>query len=109
MFDVIVIGGGQAGIPLAHALAEAGQKIALIERSHLGGSCVNFGCTPTKAVVASARDGILILNAETLKITDVNPYMVEFLKYSRAEFIGKEVWEIGVFSETCLAQRTRHN
>lgn len=55
VFDVIVIGGGQAGIPLAHALVEAGNKIALIERSHLGGSCVNFGCTPTKAVIASAR------------------------------------------------------
>lgn len=55
VFDVIVIGGGQAGIPLAHALVENGQKVALIEREHLGGSCVNFGCTPTKAVIASAR------------------------------------------------------
>ncbi len=54
-FDTLVIGGGQAGIPLAVALAAAGQKVALAERDHLGGSCVNFGCTPTKAVIASAR------------------------------------------------------
>lgn len=64
VFDVIVIGGGQAGIPLAHALAEANQKTALIERSHLGGSCVNFGCTPTKAVIASARVAHLARRAE---------------------------------------------
>lgn len=54
-FDTLVIGGGQAGIPLAVALAKGGQKVALVERKHLGGSCVNFGCTPTKAVIASAR------------------------------------------------------
>ena len=54
-YDTIVIGGGQAGIPLAHALADAGRKVALVERNHLGGSCVNFGCTPTKSVLASAR------------------------------------------------------
>lgn len=54
-YDMIIIGGGQAGIPLAHALAKAGQQVALVERSRLGGSCVNFGCTPTKAAIASAR------------------------------------------------------
>jgi len=54
-YDVLIIGGGQAGTPLAHALAKAGRKVALAERAHLGGSCVNFGCTPTKAAIASAR------------------------------------------------------
>ncbi len=54
-YDVLVIGAGQAGIPLAHALAKAGRRVALAERKDLGGSCVNFGCTPTKAVIASAR------------------------------------------------------
>ena len=54
-YDVLIIGGGQAGIPLAHALAKAGRKVALAERRDLGGSCVNFGCTPTKAAIASAR------------------------------------------------------
>ena len=54
-YDVVIIGGGQAGIPLAHALAQTGKRVALAERRYLGGSCVNFGCTPTKAAIASAR------------------------------------------------------
>jgi len=54
-FDVLIIGGGQAGPPLARALAKAGKTVALAERKYLGGSCVNFGCTPTKAAIASAR------------------------------------------------------
>ncbi len=54
-FDVLIIGAGQAGIPLAHDLAKAGKRVALVEEKYLGGSCVNFGCTPTKAAIASAR------------------------------------------------------
>ena len=54
-YDVFVIGGGQAGIPLAGVLAKSGRRVALAERKYLGGSCINFGCTPTKAAIASAR------------------------------------------------------
>ncbi len=54
-FDAIIIGAGQAGKPLAIYLAEAGWKVAIIEREHLGGSCVNYGCTPTKMMLASAQ------------------------------------------------------
>ncbi|MBV9792196.1 MAG: FAD-dependent oxidoreductase, partial [Chloroflexi bacterium] len=54
-YDAIVIGAGQAGGPLSTALAQAGHKTALIEREHVGGTCVNEGCTPTKTMVASAR------------------------------------------------------
>jgi len=50
-----VIGSGQAGTPLSRALAEAGMRTALVEREHVGGTCVNEGCTPTKTMVASAR------------------------------------------------------
>jgi PAS domain S-box-containing protein len=53
----------------------------------------------------SARDGILILDAATLKITDVNPFMIELLGYSRAEFLGKEMWEIGLFSDKEASQK----
>jgi pyruvate/2-oxoglutarate dehydrogenase complex dihydrolipoamide dehydrogenase (E3) component len=54
-YAAIVIGAGQSGGPLATALAGAGHSTALIERSHVGGTCVNVGCTPTKTMVASAR------------------------------------------------------
>ncbi|MGH9798942.1 MAG: FAD-dependent oxidoreductase, partial [Blastocatellia bacterium] len=54
-YDAIVIGTGQGGKPLAVALAAAGWKTAVIEREHVGGTCVNVGCTPTKTMVASAR------------------------------------------------------
>ncbi|HET9598965.1 MAG TPA: mercuric reductase [Anaeromyxobacteraceae bacterium] len=54
-FDVIVIGSGQAGVPLATRLAQNGRRVLLAERGALGGTCVNTGCTPTKTLVASAR------------------------------------------------------
>jgi pyruvate/2-oxoglutarate dehydrogenase complex dihydrolipoamide dehydrogenase (E3) component len=54
-FDALIVGAGQAGPSLAARLAKAGRKVALIERHLLGGTCVNTGCTPTKALVASAH------------------------------------------------------
>ena len=53
-FDAIIIGTGQAGPSLAFRLAGAGMKVAVVERHLVGGTCVNTGCTPTKALVASA-------------------------------------------------------
>jgi pyruvate/2-oxoglutarate dehydrogenase complex dihydrolipoamide dehydrogenase (E3) component len=54
-FDALVIGAGQAGPSLAVRLAGAGRKVAIVERKLFGGTCVNTGCTPTKAMVASAH------------------------------------------------------
>src|SRR5262249_28837811 len=54
-YDVIVIGTSQGGRLLPSAFAKAGRKVAVVERGHLGGVCVNVGCTPTKTMVASAR------------------------------------------------------
>src|SRR5258707_5567846 len=54
-YEAIVIGSGQGGKPLCQALAEAGLRTALVERSYIGGTCVNVGCTPTKTMVASGR------------------------------------------------------
>ena len=54
-YEAIVIGSGQGGTPLCQALAKAGMRTALVERAHVGGTCVNEGCTPTKTMVASGR------------------------------------------------------
>jgi pyruvate/2-oxoglutarate dehydrogenase complex dihydrolipoamide dehydrogenase (E3) component len=62
-YDAIVIGSGQAGRPLSIALAEAGMRTALVERAHIGGTCVNEGCTPTKTMVASGRVAYLARRA----------------------------------------------
>jgi PAS domain S-box-containing protein len=53
----------------------------------------------------SARDGILILDVTSRRITDVNPFMIELLGYSRDEFLGKELWEIGLFKDKDQSQR----
>lgn len=55
LFDAIVVGTGQAGSPLATRCSQEGWRVAVLERGAFGGTCVNVGCTPTKAMVASAR------------------------------------------------------
>ena len=59
-FDAIVVGSGQGGTPLCQALARAGMHTALVEREHVGGTCVNEGCTPTKTMIASGRVAYLV-------------------------------------------------
>src|SRR5207245_3131507 len=54
-YDAIIIGSGQGGNPLAQNLADRGWSVALIEEAHLGGTCINTGCTPTKTMVQSAQ------------------------------------------------------
>ncbi|MEX2528717.1 MAG: mercuric reductase [Gemmatimonadota bacterium] len=63
VFDDLIIGTGQAGKPLAGALASAGRKVAIVERDRVGGTCVVRGCTPTKTMVASARVAYLARRA----------------------------------------------
>jgi pyruvate/2-oxoglutarate dehydrogenase complex dihydrolipoamide dehydrogenase (E3) component len=67
-YDSIIIGSGQAGTPLAFKLAAEGLKVAFIEKEHYGGTCVNTGCTPTKAYVASARRMFDALHGEALGV-----------------------------------------
>jgi pyruvate/2-oxoglutarate dehydrogenase complex dihydrolipoamide dehydrogenase (E3) component len=78
-FDAIVVGSGQAGNPLAKALATAGRKTAIIEREHIGGTCVNVGCTPTKTMFNSARVAYLARRAADYGVhsADVKVNMAE--------------------------------
>ncbi len=62
-YDAIVIGSGQGGTPLSMALANAGLRTALVERKHVGGTCINEGCTPSKTMVASGRVAYLARRA----------------------------------------------
>src|SRR6266481_4142209 len=63
-YDAIIIGTGQAGNPLSSALTELGWTVALVEKSHLGGTCINTGCTPTKTMVASSQVAHYARNAK---------------------------------------------
>jgi pyruvate/2-oxoglutarate dehydrogenase complex dihydrolipoamide dehydrogenase (E3) component len=72
-FDALIIGAGQAGTPLAYALAEAGRSVGFIESDHLGGSCINYGCAPTKALLASAQRAHLVRTAGALGIEAPEP------------------------------------
>jgi len=67
-YDVIVIGSGQAGGPLAKKMALAGKKTVIIEKRWPGGTCVNDGCTPTKTMVASAKAAYMAANSGPLGI-----------------------------------------
>ncbi|EHK57573.1 FAD-containing oxidoreductase [Allomesorhizobium alhagi] len=76
-FDAIIIGAGQAGPSLAGRLTAAGMTVALIERKFLGGTCVNTGCTPTKAMVASAYAAHLARRAADYGVTVGGPVGVD--------------------------------
>src|ERR1043165_1423248 len=76
-YDAIIIGTGQAGPALARRLVAAGWKIAVIERKLFGGTCVNTGCTPTKALVASAYAAYLARRATDYGVTIAGPVSVD--------------------------------
>lgn len=78
-YDAIIIGAGQAGGPFSTTLAQAGWKTALVEKEHVGGTCVNEGCTPTKTMVASARVAHLARRAADYGV-QLGPVRVDLAK-----------------------------
>jgi len=69
-YGAVVIGSGQGGNPLAQVLAQSGRRTALVEREHVGGTCINEGCTPTKTMIASARVAYLDRRSAEYGIAD---------------------------------------
>jgi pyruvate/2-oxoglutarate dehydrogenase complex dihydrolipoamide dehydrogenase (E3) component len=78
-YDAVVIGSGQGGNPLARALAQSGRRTALVEREHVGGTCINEGCTPTKTMIASARVAYLDRRSAEYGIAD-GPVTVKMIR-----------------------------
>ena len=72
-FDVVVVGGGTAGLVTASGCARLGRKVALIERASLGGDCLWTGCVPTKALVASAKLAHQMRHAQAFGLEPVTP------------------------------------
>src|SRR5215208_3539066 len=94
-FDTIVIGSGQAGVPLAARLARGGERVLLVERGALGGTCVNTGCTPTKTLIASARAAHVARTAGRLGIR-VDDVQVDFPAIiARKDAVVKR-WQAGI-------------
>lgn len=81
-YDAIIIGAGQAGTPLAKKLAEAGKKTAIIEKRLVGGTCINDGCTPTKAMIASARAVYQAKQASRLGV-EIGSVKIDFKKIKK--------------------------
>jgi dihydrolipoamide dehydrogenase len=94
-FDAIVIGSGQAGVPLATRLANEGKRVLLAERGDLGGTCVNTGCTPTKTMIASARAAHVARSAGRLGV-HAKEVTVDFAKVVERKNAIVAQWREGV-------------
>lgn len=91
-FDAIIIGSGQAGNPLAKRLSREGKRVAVVEEAYIGGTCVNYGCTPTKTLVGVAKNIVqarrasnygIILNNDVPNYKLINQRKNEVVAYYR--------------------------
>jgi pyruvate/2-oxoglutarate dehydrogenase complex dihydrolipoamide dehydrogenase (E3) component len=81
-YDVIIIGAGQAGVPLSKRLAKAGKKVVFIEKRWIGGTCVNDGCTPTKTWVGSAKAAYMAATGAHVGI-NIKSYKVDMAQIKK--------------------------
>ncbi|HEX3463486.1 MAG TPA: FAD-dependent oxidoreductase [Candidatus Elarobacter sp.] len=93
-YDLAVIGSGQGGVPLAIAFAKRGKRVVLFERGQLGGTCVNVGCTPSKAFLASAHNAARARRASDVHVhCEVRPDVPAVMARVR-EIVGE--WHDGI-------------
>jgi pyruvate/2-oxoglutarate dehydrogenase complex dihydrolipoamide dehydrogenase (E3) component len=93
-YDAIIIGAGQAGGPLSTSMAREGRKTAIIERKHVGGTCINWGCTPTKTMVSSARMAYLARRSADYGV-HTGPVTVDLKKVGERKQAIVESWREG--------------
>lgn len=105
-YDAVVIGSGQAGNPLAQKLADQGWTVALIEKEHLGGTCVNTGCTPTKTMVASAQVAHYARHADVWGVT-TGPVRVDLPSVVARKDRVVSQWRSGVEKKTAARKNLR--
>ncbi|MGK0155607.1 MAG: pyruvate/2-oxoglutarate dehydrogenase complex dihydrolipoamide dehydrogenase (E3) component, partial [Neolewinella sp.] len=113
-FDAIIIGTGQAGPSLAARLASEGQQVAIVEKSLFGGTCVNNGCIPTKALVASARTAHVARRAAEFGVNIGGEVQVDMQRVhdrmkqiSGASNKGVEGWLEGLDGVTVIRRQAR--
>ncbi len=113
-FDAIIVGTGQAGPALADRLTRAGMKVAVVERRHFGGTCVNTGCIPTKTLVASAYAAHVARRAAEYGVVIDGPVGVDMkrVKARKDAIAGKssagvESWLRGMANCTVIAGHAR--
>src|SRR3954451_4020550 len=98
-FDVIVVGAGQSGPFLGARFAEAGKRVAIIEKRWLGGTCVNDGCIPTKTLVASARAAWVARNAARWGVAIGGPVVVDMaaVKARKDQIVAESRQSLGTW------------
>ena len=112
-FDAIIIGAGQAGPPLAGRLTQAGKRVCLVERKYFGGTCVNTGCMPTKALVASAYAAHLARRGADFGVTtgeigiDMHKVSARARKVTMDARSGVERWLRGMQGCTVITGHAR--
>lgn len=113
-FDAIIVGAGQAGPPLAGRLTAAGQTVAVIERKLVGGTCVNYGCIPTKTLVASAHAAHLARRGREFGVNTGVPVTVDMAavkarkdRISIGDREGLESWLDGMTGATVIRGHAR--
>ena len=117
-YDAIIIGTGQAGPALANRLNAAGMRVAVAERNRIGGTCVNNGCIPTKALVASARAAYMARRGEDFGVRILGPVEVDMARLTERSFgwdrVAVAAWRVFVpcrrrpsLASGAFARRTR--
>jgi pyruvate/2-oxoglutarate dehydrogenase complex dihydrolipoamide dehydrogenase (E3) component len=94
-FEAIIIGSGTAGNSLAERFSQEGRSCAIIEQGRFGGSCINYGCTPTKTLVANAKVAQSVRQGKTFGI-DVDNFHIDYKAVKLRESLLTTSWSFSI-------------